>query len=147
MTGRAQDIGRRGRPRDERLRGQGLKERSQGWTPSMTPEAEKDELEIGTDREQWAETLTGHEGPVLSLAVLRDGCRALSGSADCTICLWDLKTGRELRQWYGHRGGVTSVVVLPDEGRILSGSYDGTMRLWELETGAELRRFDVGAGI
>ena len=77
-----------------------------------------------------------------ALAVLADGRRALSGSGDRTLRLWDLETGAELRRFEGHEGRVSSVTLLPDGRRALSGSDDETLRLWDLETGAELRRFE-----
>ena len=77
-----------------------------------------------------------------SVTVLADGRRALSGSGDRTLRLWDLETGAELRRFEGHEDRVTSVTVLADGRRALSGSHDRTLRLWDLETGAELRRFE-----
>ena len=74
--------------------------------------------------------------------MLADGRRALSGSDDRTLRLWDLETGAELRRFEGHEDWVTSVTVLADGRRALSGSEDKTLRLWDLETGAELRRFE-----
>ena len=72
------------------------------------------------------------------MTVLADGRRALSGSDDRTLRLWDLETGAELRRFEGHEGWVTSVTVLADGRRALSGFRDKTLRLWDLETGAEL---------
>ena len=74
--------------------------------------------------------------------MLADGRRALSGSGDETLRLWDLETGAELRRFEGHEARVTSVTVLADGRRALSGSDDRTLRLWDLDTGAELRRFE-----
>ena len=74
------------------------------------------------------------------MTVLADGRRALSGSDDRTLRLWDLETGAELRRFEGHTRWITSVTVLADGRRALSGAYDLTLRLWDLETGAELRR-------
>jgi WD40 repeat protein len=79
---------------------------------------------------------------VWTVAVLPDGRRALSGSMDRTLRLWDLDTGAELRRFEGHSDPVRAVAVLPDGRRALSSSSDGTLRLWDLETGAELRRFE-----
>ena len=76
--------------------------------------------------------LTGHTDGVTALAVLPDG-RALSGSWDGTLRLWDLASG-ESRVLTGHTDGVTALAVLPD-GRALSGSEDGTLRLWDLASG------------
>jgi WD40 repeat protein len=71
------------------------------------------------------------------VAVLADGQRAVSGSEDGTLRLWDLETGASLRTLAGHTGGVSA--VLADGRRALSGSWDNTLRLWDLETGESLR--------
>jgi WD40 repeat protein len=86
-------------------------------------------------------TFEGHTGIVSAVAVLPDG-RAISGSSDSTIRLWDLETGRCLRTLYGHADSVTGVAVLPDGHQAISGSNDKTLRLWDIETGACLRVFD-----
>ncbi len=57
------------------------------------------------------------------MAVLADGRRALSGSYEDTLRLWDLETGESLRTLEGHTGGVTAVAVLADGRRALSGSW------------------------
>jgi hypothetical protein len=64
---------------------------------------------------------------------LSDGRRALSGSMDNTLRLWDLESG-DSRMLEGHTKGVTTVALLPDGRRALSGSYDCTLRLWDLES-------------
>ncbi|MBV9375428.1 MAG: hypothetical protein JO320_10290 [Alphaproteobacteria bacterium] len=80
-------------------------------------------------------------GPVNSLAVLAEGRRALSGSENGTVRLWDLESGAELRRFEGHGDWVTSLAVLADGRRALSGSSDRTVRLWDLESGADLACF------
>jgi class 3 adenylate cyclase len=79
--------------------------------------------------------------PVDAVALLPDGKRALSGSEDKTLRLWDLDTGAELRR-FSHDDSVGAVALLPNGKRALSGSWDNTLRLWDLDTGAELRRFE-----
>ena len=64
--------------------------------------------------------------------MLPDG-RALSGSGDGALRLWDLESG-DSRVLEGHTAGVWALAVLPD-GRAVSGSGDGTRRLWDLESG------------
>jgi Leucine-rich repeat (LRR) protein/tRNA A-37 threonylcarbamoyl transferase component Bud32 len=86
--------------------------------------------------------LRGHTDAVTSVAVSPDGRRALSGSADRTMRLWDLAAGKELRRFEGHEMPVSSVAFSPDGRRALSGSWVGVMRLWDVETGKELRRFE-----
>jgi WD40 repeat protein len=88
------------------------------------------------------QTLVGHTGPVSVAAVFADGSRALTGSRDNTLRLWDLKTGETLRTLKGHTGPVKSVTVLAAGRRALSGSDDNTLRLWDLETGETLRTLE-----
>ena len=81
------------------------------------------------------------------MAVLADGSRALSGSCDNTLRLWDLATGETLRTLEGHTDWVTAVAVLADGSRALSGSDDNTLRLWDLATGECLAEFTADAAI
>jgi small GTP-binding protein len=68
-----------------------------------------------------------------------DGRRALTGSIDKTVQLWDLRTGRCLRVFEGHTDWVWSVAWSADQRRALSGSHDKTVRLWDVVTGRSLR--------
>jgi len=83
-------------------------------------------------------TLTGHTEKINAVAVTADGRRAVSGSADETVKVWDLETGVEVRTLTGHTWTVTAVAVTEDGRRAVTGSYDRTLRVWDLETGAEV---------
>src|SRR5262249_25871982 len=63
------------------------------------------------------------------------GRHALSGSADATLRLWDIGSGRNLTTFQGHQDVVTSVALTPDGAFALSGSADGTLKLWEVAGG------------
>ncbi len=72
---------------------------------------------------------------VQSVALTPDGRRALSGSWDETLRLWDLDTGACLQTLEGHTEPVSCVALTPDGRRALSGSWDNTLLLWDLDTG------------
>jgi WD40 repeat protein len=89
-------------------------------------------------------TLDGHTSFVMSVSVTQDGRRAVSGSADQTVQVWDLETGSCLRVLKGHAGAVNSVSVTADGSCAVSGSGtkpgdDNTVRVWGLEEGVCLR--------
>jgi hypothetical protein len=83
----------------------------------------------------------GHKGNVMSVALSRDGQKALTGSADRTVRLWSVKTGKELLKLEGHTNWVRSVAFTLDGQHALSAGDDNTLRLWDLKTGEEVRKF------
>src|SRR5207253_2902689 len=76
---------------------------------------------------------------VLAVALTGDG-RAVSGSWDTTLCVWDLGTGACTGILPGHTRWVNAVAVTGD-GRAVSASFDHTLRLWDLHSGACLAVF------
>jgi hypothetical protein len=119
---------------------------SEGVKPSMSPPAPGDQGKAGEQPARWPQLLVGHDSRVLSVGVLPDGWRALSGSEDGTIRVWDLKSGGELRRLKSNARRILSVAVLPDGRRAISGSDDQTLRLWDLDTGVRLRWLEGRAG-
>jgi WD40 repeat protein len=108
--------------------------------------------EIATGKE--VRRFEGHPGGVHAVAFSPDGRYALSGdsyrerggvqdltSADCSVRLWEVATGREVRRFTGHKSFIHSVAFSPDGRRALSGSLDLCACLWDVSTGEELRRF------
>jgi WD40 repeat protein len=89
---------------------------------------------------------TGHTGPVRTVAVSEDGARAVSGSDDGTVRVWDLTTGRQQATLTGHTDWVRAVAVSQDGARAVSGSDDGTVRVWDLTTGTEQTALTGHAG-
>src|SRR5215831_17916417 len=85
--------------------------------------------------------LEGHTDRVLSVAFSSDGKRAVSGSQDRTVRLWNVGNAKELCRLEGHSSLVRSVCLSADGSLVLSGSYDGTVRLWDVIGGRLLRTF------
>ncbi len=86
-------------------------------------------------------TFRGHDGPVTSVSLSRDGRYGLSGGADRTLRLWEMTTGQCLRTLEGHDSVVTAVWLSASGRHALSGGADRTVRLWEVATGRCLRTF------
>jgi WD40 repeat protein len=85
--------------------------------------------------------LPGHPGWVRSLAYAHDG-RLLPGDSLGTVCIWDVKARRKLRQLDLHPGRIYVNWGFTADGRYaLSGGADQVMRLWDLEAGTEVRVF------
>jgi WD40 repeat protein len=80
----------------------------------------------------------GHTGTVRCVAIAPDGRRALSGSDDRTVRLWDVASGAELCCFHGHTDAVTAVGFSPDGRQAASAGADRTVRLWEVPTGRPL---------
>ncbi len=83
-------------------------------------------------------TLTEYSGKVTSIAISPDGEILVSGCADKTINLWNLKTGKQIRTLKENLGEVSSVAVSPDGNLLAVGSCEhpkSNVQIWHLRTG------------
>ena len=78
-------------------------------------------------------TFTGHQYTVMSLQF--DSNKIVSGSADQTIKIWDVKTGQCSNTLPGHTEVVMSVKF--DATKIVSGSADKTVVVWDFQRRAK----------
>lgn len=112
----------------------------------------------------------GHTTPIGCVAIAPDGKYALSGGGsrtgrdgparpvDCTLRLWDLQTGKEVRQLKGHTAPVHAVAFSADGQFALSAAgaqedkddepvaIDCTVRLWAVDLGKEVGAFEGHTG-
>jgi eukaryotic-like serine/threonine-protein kinase len=78
----------------------------------------------------------GHEDRVQAMAFSPDGRLIASGSADRTVRLWEVATGREMAVLRSHERRVTQVSFSPDGRRLASTDGGRAVRLWDPTTGA-----------
>jgi WD40 repeat protein len=78
-------------------------------------------------------TLSGHTGPVTSVAFSPDGATPASASDDRSIRLWDVQTRLLLGTLSGHTDVVTSVAFSPDGATLASAGGDRNIRLWDFD--------------
>jgi len=98
-----------------------------------------------------AQIFVGHEQYVNAVAVSPDGKYALTGGLDHTARLWDIQTGREIRQ-FNHDDQVRLVAFSPDGRYALTGDEhirDAGLRvrLWDTQTGTDVREFSSPAPV
>jgi WD40 repeat protein len=92
----------------------------------------------------------GHSESIGSVCFSPDGVYTLSGSADHTVKLWEIRTGRLVRTIYGKdlgirgEGGITGAFS-PDGRFLLLGSWDGDIVVLELGTGRKISGFILPA--
>ena len=98
-------------------------------------------------------TLAGHTASPVSLAVSRDGTRALSGGShgDGAVRVWDIVKGQPVTRFTGHgdKSDVLAVAFTPDGAAAVSaaGPEDDALRVWDLATGAERTQLSGDIGL
>ena len=59
---------------------------------------------------------------------------------DCTVRLWNIGNGKEIKKFEGHNANIESVSFSPD-GRYILSSGGSEIILWDIEKRGEIRRF------
>lgn len=76
--------------------------------------------------------LTGHNGPITSLAFL-DNQYMITASRDSTLLLWNVNKHGYLMSYSDHGGDVNSVDICSvNRNIIVSGSVDTAVRVWDI---------------
>src|SRR5262249_55103983 len=75
-----------------------------------------------------------HENELYAVALSPGGTLLASGAGDCTVRVWEVATGKEIRHVQG-RQTVRSVVFSPNGKLLAASDGDGVLRLYDVATG------------
>jgi sugar lactone lactonase YvrE len=110
---------------------------TQSTSPNLPPS-----VSIAHPKQPWQciHTLIGHTGSVTAVAISPDGRVLASGSADRSIRLWEIQTGKLLHTFAGrslwasdgHSDRISALVFSADGMTLMSSSADGSIKLWDL---------------
>jgi len=95
--------------------------------------------------EQSIETViqTGHYAAVTAVAYSPDGKFTVTGSADKTIKLWEVATGREIRSYLGNSGDITFLTFDQTGKYLASIDQDHSLKIWEVASSKEIRTIEI----
>jgi WD40 repeat protein len=77
---------------------------------------------------------------VSAVALSFDGQRAVTGTSEGAIDVWDIEAGVVSATLGGHESAVQALAFAADTRQLASASYDGTIRVWDLERVTPLPR-------
>ncbi|KAF3179637.1 hypothetical protein EYR41_011360 [Orbilia oligospora] len=91
---------------------------------------------------QLLDSLSGHEGPVSSLAFAADGNTLVSGSWDHTIRIWSIFGRTQLSEPLNLHSDVLAVAFRPDGKQIAACSLDGELSFWAVDDAVQVSHVD-----
>jgi hypothetical protein len=73
----------------------------------------------------------GHTNPIYGVMFFRNNTTVLTGSADDTLGVWDVPSGKRLFTLLGHEQFICGLACSPDGSLFASSSLDQTIRIWD----------------
>jgi periodic tryptophan protein 2 len=86
---------------------------------------------------QLLDQLSGHEGPVSSLAFTPNGNSLISGSWDHTVRIWSIFQRTQTSEPLQLQSDVLAVAVRPDSKQVAVSSLDGQVTFWSVDGGTQ----------
>lgn len=86
---------------------------------------------------QLLDQLSGHEGPVASLAFAPNGGSLVSGSWDRTVRIWSVFARTQTSEPLQLQADVLCVAIRPDSKQIAVSTLDGQLTFWSLSEGTQ----------
>lgn len=99
---------------------------------------------------QLLDQLSGHEGPIASLAFSPDGNTLLSGSWDHTVRLWSIFSRTQTSEPLQLQADILCIAVSPDSKELAASTLDGQLTFWNISNASQTSvldgRRDVSGG-
>lgn len=70
---------------------------------------------------------------------LHDGKRIVSSGDEGLVFLWDMESGRQLREFQADDYAVSAIAVSPDDLTLATAGLNSSIKLWKIETGELVR--------
>lgn len=86
--------------------------------------------------------LSGHEGPISTLAFTPDGRMLVSGSWDRTIRTWNVFDRSQSSETLQLTSDLLCVTVRPDSAQIAASTLDGQLTFWDIDTAVQQATMD-----
>lgn len=92
---------------------------------------------------QLLDRLSGHEGPVSTLAFTPDGGTLASGSWDRTIRLWSIFSRTQSSEPLQLASDLLCITIRPDSSQLAAATLDGQLTFWTLSTSTQSSVLDA----
>ena len=96
------------------------------------------DINVGKSRH----SLRGHVDSVNSIRFQPYSNIIVTGSADKTVSLWDMKSSLCIQTFYGHNNSVNSCAFNLTGDKIVSGDSDGIVKVWDVRMVKEKETID-----